>query len=161
VVQRSKRYSMSGPWLTSLSASGHAHNPGGSVVDTNVLIVDDSSVMVDTLNTILASQGWHVQTCDSGEAGWKHLVAGAQGNLPMPDVMLLDLNMPGVDGMTLLDRIRSEEQFANLSVIVVTAETDTETRTEALGAGADDYLCKPVEVSELLARVKLYSNGNS
>jgi len=128
-------------------------------VDANILIVDDSSVMVNTLNSILVSQGCRVHACISGEAGWQHLVAGAQGDLPVPDVLLLDLNMPGLDGMTLLSRIRSRERFASMSVIVITAETDSHIRTAALGAGADDYLCKPVEVSELLARVKLWSNG--
>jgi DNA-binding response OmpR family regulator len=128
-------------------------------VDANVLIVDDSSVMVDTLNTILASQGFRVRSCASGEAGWEHLMAGVQGSLPMPDVLLLDLNMPGLDGMSLLDRIRSEERFASLSIIIVTAESDSSTRTRALGAGANDYMCKPVDVSELLERVKLWSNG--
>lgn len=126
-------------------------------MDTNVLIVDDSSVMVDTLNSILSSQGCHVETCGDGEAGWKHLMAGADGKVPMPDVLLLDLNMPGLDGLTLLGRIRKEEQFARLPVIVITADTDSKTRNRALGAGADDYLSKPVELSDLLTRVRALS----
>ncbi len=123
-------------------------------MDANVLIVDDSPVMVDTLNSILSSQGCRVETCGDGEAGWKHLMAGASGRVPMPDVLLLDLNMPGMDGLTLLDRIRNEEHLARLPVIIITADTDVRTRTQALGAGADDYLSKPVELSDLLKRVK-------
>jgi DNA-binding response OmpR family regulator len=126
-------------------------------VDANVLIVDDSPVIVDTLDSILSSQGCHVETCGSGEAGWKHLLAGASGEVPVPDVLLLDLNMPGLDGMTLLGRIRDEERLARLPVIIITAETDWETRTEAFGAGANGYLSKPVELSELLTRVELLS----
>lgn len=128
-------------------------------MDANILIVDDSSVVTDTLNSILSSQGCRVQTFRSGEAGWNHLMAGARGNVPLPDVLLLDLNMPGLDGMTLLSRIRDEEQLDALPIIIITAESDLSTKTEALGAGADDYLCKPVDVSELLARVKVWSAG--
>ena len=126
-------------------------------MDANVLIVDDSPVMVNTLSSILSSQGCRVETCDDGETGWRHLVAGASGKVPMPDVLLLDLNMPGVDGLSLLGRIRSDEHLARLPVIIVTAETDLKTRTRALGAGADDFLSKPVELSELLTRVKVLS----
>jgi DNA-binding response OmpR family regulator len=126
-------------------------------VDANVLIVDDSSVMVDTLNSILSSQGCHVESCGDGEAGWNHLVAGANGEVPVPDVLLLDLSMPELDGLTLLDRIRNEDRLARLPVIVITADTDSKTRMRALGAGADDYLSKPVEISDLLARVRLLS----
>lgn len=125
----------------------------------NILIVDDSSVMADTLNSILSSQGCYVQTVRSGEAGWNHLMAGARGNVPMPDVLLLDLNMPGLDGMTLLNRIRDKEELDTLPIIIITAESDLSTRSEALGAGADDYLCKPVDVSELLTRVKTWSGA--
>jgi len=130
-------------------------------VDANVLIVDDSPVMVNTLSSILSSQGFRVATCDDGETGWKHLMAGTRGKVPMPDVLLLDLNMPGVDGLTLLGRIRKEEQLARLPVIIITAETDLKTRTKALGAGADDYLSKPVELSDLLTRVRACSTRNT
>ncbi len=130
-------------------------------MDANVLIVDDSPVMVNTLSSILSSQGFCVATCDDGETGWNHLMAGTRGKVPMPDVLLLDLNMPGIDGLTLLGRIRQEEQLARLPVIIITAETDMKTRTEALGAGADDYLSKPVELSDLLTRVKACSTRNA
>jgi DNA-binding response OmpR family regulator len=77
----------------------------------------------------------------------------------MPDVLLLDLNMPGLDGMTLLGWIRSDERLAGLPVIIITGETDRARRAEALDAGADDYLCKPVELSDLLTRVKAWASG--
>jgi len=130
---------------------------GEAIVDANVLIVDDSPVMVNTLNTILSSQGCRVETCSDGEAGWRHLMARVSGKGPMPDVLLLDLNMPGLDGLTLLDRIRNEDQLARLPIIIITADSDLQTRMKALGAGADDYLAKPVELSDLLKRVELLS----
>jgi DNA-binding response OmpR family regulator len=126
-------------------------------VNADVLIVDDSPVIADTLDGVLSSQGYRVRTCASGEDGWQTLMEGARGTVPLPDVLLLDLNMPGLDGLTLLGRIRHQEGLSGLPVIIITAETSSETRTEALGAGADDYLCKPVELSELLSRVARWS----
>ena len=126
-------------------------------MNADVLIVDDSPVIADTLDGVLSSQGYRVRTCGSGEDGWHHLLEGAHGRVPLPDVLLLDLNMPGLDGLTLLGRIRHQEGLVGLPVIIITAETSAEIRTEALGAGANDYLCKPVELSELLARVRWWT----
>jgi DNA-binding response OmpR family regulator len=71
----------------------------------------------------------------------------------IPDLLLLDPNVSGLDELRLLGRIRAEERLASMPVIVLTAETDAQVREEALGAGASDYLSKPVELSELLDRV--------
>jgi DNA-binding response OmpR family regulator len=123
-------------------------------VEAKVLIVDDSSIMVDTLNSILSSHGCSVESCLDGEAGWEHLRAGMAGKTPMPDLLLLDLNIPDPDGMTLLGRIRAEKRLARLPVIVITSDTDAGTRKKALRAGATDYISKPVVLSELLSRVE-------
>jgi DNA-binding response OmpR family regulator len=127
-------------------------------VEAKVLIVDDSTIMVDTLDSILSSHGCYVEACLDGETGWQRLRAGMSGDIPMPDLLLLDLNMPGLDGMTLLSRIRAEKRLARLPVIVITAETDTTTRKRVLRAGANDYLSKPVVLSELLSRVEVFSS---
>lgn len=124
---------------------------------TNILILDDSSALVNTLDSILSSHGYRVEACGDGEAGWKRLIAGVSGRIPIPDLLLLDLNIPGLDGLTLLNRIRAERRLARLRVLVLTAEDDARVRTEALGAGANDYLSKPIELSELLARVGMLS----
>ena len=123
-------------------------------MEAHVLIVDDSSIMVDTLNGILSSHGWSVESCLDGEAGWERLRAGMTERIPMPDLLLLDLTMPGLDGMTLLGRIRAEKRLAHLPVIVITADTDAGTRQKALKAGATDYISKPVVLSDLLSRVE-------
>ena len=101
-------------------------------MEANVLIVDDSSIMVDTLNSILSSEGCYVEACLDAEAGWERLTAGIAGKDAVPDLLLLDLNMPGLDGMALLGRIRAEERLARLPVIIITAETDPWTRSRAL-----------------------------
>jgi DNA-binding response OmpR family regulator len=114
--------------------------------------------MVDTLDSILSSQGCSVESCLDGETGWARLREGIAGNIPLPDLLLLDLNMPGLDGLSLLGRIRAEESLARLPVVVITAETDVGTRKRALKAGANDYLSKPIVLSELLSRVEGFSS---
>jgi len=126
-------------------------------MEANVLIVDDSSTMVDTLNSILSSQGCSVEACLDAEAGWERLTAGLSGKDAVPDLLLLDLNMPGMDGMALLGRIRAEERLARLPVVIITAEADPRTRGKALKAGADAFLSKPIVLSELIARVEGFS----
>ncbi|MDY7076147.1 MAG: response regulator [Chloroflexota bacterium] len=124
----------------------------------NVLIVDDSIVVVEALTNILSDQDYGVESCNDGESGWDRLVAGAEQRNPMPDLLLLDLNMPGIDGLTLLRRMRADERFALLPVIILTVEADPGTRLAALQAGANDYLPKPVQTVELLARVEALLN---
>jgi signal transduction histidine kinase len=125
-------------------------------MDARILLVDDSPALIDALSDILSGQGYQIESCNNGESGWSRLVAGAEKRASMPDLLLLDLMMPGVDGMTLLSRIRTDERFALLPVIVLTVQTDAETRMEALKTGASDYLAKPVHTAELLARVKAF-----
>jgi signal transduction histidine kinase/DNA-binding response OmpR family regulator len=123
-------------------------------MDVKILIVEDSNVVVKALTNILSRQGYGVESCMDGESGWNRLVAGAEHRAPMPDLLLLDLNLPGIDGLTLLRRLRADERFARLPVVILTGETDADTRLTALETGANDYLLKPVQTVELLARVK-------
>jgi signal transduction histidine kinase len=125
-------------------------------MDIRILIVDDSTTVVEALTNILSDQGYGVESCNDGESGWNRLVAGAERRAPMPDLLLLDLNMPGMDGLTLLRRIRADERFALLPVLVLTVEADADTRMAVLEAGANDYLPKPVQTIELLARVRAF-----
>jgi signal transduction histidine kinase/DNA-binding response OmpR family regulator len=123
-------------------------------MDVRVLIIDDSRAVVEALSDTLSSQGYQAESCGDGRSGWERLVAGAERQTPMPDLLLLDLNMPGIDGLTLLRRMRADERFALLPVIILTVEADPYTRLEALQAGANDYLPKPVQTVELLARLQ-------
>jgi signal transduction histidine kinase/DNA-binding response OmpR family regulator len=128
--------------------------PAEKRTDVAILIVDDSAPLVQSLTYALTNEGYGVESRRDGQQGWDRLVAAAERKAGMPDLLLLDLNMPGMDGLTLLRRLRADERFALLPVVILTGETDTETRFEALEAGANDYLPKPVQAVELLARVK-------
>ena len=124
-------------------------------MDAQILVIDDSALIVEILRNILSLQGYQVESRNDGQSGWDRLV---EDEAPRPDLVLLDLNMPGMDGLTLLRRLRADERFALLPVIILTGETDSDTRIQALKAGANDYLSKPVQAVELLARVKTILN---
>lgn len=123
-------------------------------MDARILIVDDSPDLVQVLSDILTQQGYRVESRDGGKSGWERLMAAVERQAPMPDLLLLDLMMPDIDGLTLLRRIRADERLALLPVVILTAQADSDTRLMALEAGANDYLPKPVQTIELLARVK-------
>ncbi len=123
-------------------------------MDARVLVIDDSPDITEVLTDILSKQGYQVESRRDGETGWKRLMDGAALKSPMPDLLLLDLMMPGIDGLTLLRRLRADERFTLLPVVILTAQADSETRLTALQAGANDYIPKPIQPLELLARVK-------
>ncbi|MEE8391888.1 MAG: response regulator [Anaerolineae bacterium] len=101
-------------------------------MDIRILIIDDSTAVVEALTKILSGEGYGVESCSDGESGWNRLVAGAEQRAPMPDLLLLDLNMPGIDGLALLRRMRADERFALLPAIILTVETDADTRMTVL-----------------------------
>jgi len=115
-------------------------------VKTRVLVVDDQPANVRLLEATLTPRGYDVRGVESGEQA---LAALAEGGT---DLVLLDIVMPGLDGYEVCRRIRADPALAFLPVVMVTASGD-EQKTKALEAGADDFLTKPIDRSELLARV--------
>jgi class 3 adenylate cyclase len=113
---------------------------------STVLVVDDQPPNVRLLEAILAPRGYDVRTAGSGEEALRLI---AEDDI---DLVLLDILMPGLDGYEVCRRIREQVDTAYLPVVMVTASGD-EQKVKALEAGADDFLTKPVNQSELLARV--------
>lgn len=111
-----------------------------------VLVVEDDPQMLRFLRALLRSQGYQLYTERGGKDG---LAAAAQ---VMPDVILLDLNLPDLDGMAITRELR---EWSNVPVIVISARDDERDRIEALDLGADDYLTKPFSSGELLARLRV------
>lgn len=113
-----------------------------------VLIVDDVPINVRLLSSILEIEGYQVSTATNGP--------DALASMPeaVPDVVLLDVMMPGMDGFEVCRRLKSEPATAHVPVVMVTALQETSDRVRALEAGADDFLTKPVDDVEVLARVK-------
>jgi two-component system OmpR family response regulator len=111
-----------------------------------VLVVEDDPDMASVLRRGLGEEGWTVEVADSGRAGLQLALAGD------PDVVLLDLGLPGLDGLTVLARLR--ECGRSGPVLVLTARDAVEDRVRGLDQGADDYLVKPFAFAELLARLR-------
>ncbi|MGE5337317.1 MAG: response regulator [Gemmatimonadota bacterium] len=110
-----------------------------------VLVVDDEAEIREMLAEYLASHGFEVMTADGGKS-MRELLAKQ-----VPDVVLLDVNLPGEDGLTLARYVR--ERF-DLPIIMVTAADEVVDRVVGLEVGADDYLTKPFDPRELRARIK-------
>jgi CheY-like chemotaxis protein/class 3 adenylate cyclase len=114
----------------------------------HVLVVDDTPQNVRLLADLLAADGHRVSTAASGAEALA-IVAG-----DTPDLVLLDVMMPGMSGYEVCRRLRSEEKTSLLPVVLVTALDPGEERIKGIEAGADDFLTKPVNQMELLARVR-------
>jgi len=112
-----------------------------------ILIVDDLPANVRLLRAVLEPRGYAVACAESGEAALARL---AQGGI---DLVLLDIVMPGLDGYEVCRRVRADPATAFLPVVMITASGEQEKR-RALDAGADDFVTKPFDQAELLARVR-------
>ncbi len=113
-----------------------------------ILAVDDEEHILELLEYNLASNGFRVLTAGSGEEGIEILKKEAV------DLVLLDIMLPGIDGMEMLKRIRKNSELAELPVIMLTAKSEEINKVLGLEVGADDYISKPFGIYELVARVK-------
>ncbi|MBW4531643.1 MAG: response regulator transcription factor [Aphanothece saxicola GSE-SYN-MK-01-06B] len=113
-----------------------------------LLLVDDEPGLRTAVKAYLEDEGFAVTTANDGEEGWT--AAQAQ----MPDVVITDVMMPRCDGYGLLKRLRADERLGGTPVIFLTAKGMTADRIAGFQAGADDYIPKPFDPDELVARVR-------
>jgi len=113
-----------------------------------ILIVDDEERNLRLLEAMLLPLGYEVFKASDGE------VALSQVHLVSPDVILLDIMMPKLDGFGVAMRLKGNPETSRIPIVMVTALSETEDRVRALEAGADDFLSKPLDKTELAARVK-------
>jgi len=113
-----------------------------------VLVVDDDPDMAGYLARLLAQQGMQADVAADGHVALEMIAAAP------PDLVLLDVQMPGPNGFEICRRLKSADATALLPVVLVTALEDKDSRVRGIEAGADDFLSKPVQREELLARVK-------
>ena len=111
----------------------------------DLLVVDDDPKITSLLRRALGAEGYSVRTANGGGEGL------ARVRERLPDLVVLDLLMPGVDGMEVCQRLREE---SDVPILILTAKDETQDRVRGLDTGADDYLVKPFELEELLARVR-------
>jgi two-component system KDP operon response regulator KdpE len=113
---------------------------------SRVLVVDDEPAILRFLRTSLRAEGYDIVEAETGEA------ALAEVRRRAPDLIVLDLGLPGLDGLEVIRLVR--EPGSVVPIIVLTSRTDEAGKVEALDLGADDYVTKPFGVDELLARMR-------
>jgi len=113
----------------------------------NVLVVDDEPAVRESLRRALELEGYTVELAEDGETALEKLAGAAE-----PDAVILDILMPGIDGLEVCRRVRASGN--HVPVLMLTARTEVDSRVAGLDAGADDYLSKPFALAELLARLR-------
>lgn len=113
-----------------------------------ILVVDDEPSIVDVLTRFLSREGYEVVTAANG------LQALERVSQEQPDLILLDVTMPEMDGFTVCQRLKEDENTALIPITMLTGLDDREHRTRGIEAGADDFLTKPFEQSILRARIR-------
>lgn len=119
-----------------------------------ILIVDDEVVSRYTVEALLESEGYHLVFAESGPE------ALAKAEALVPDLMLLDVVMPGMDGFQVCQKLRANPRLAELPVVMVTALDDRESRIRGIEMGADDFMTKPFDCAELRARIRTITRLN-
>ena len=112
-----------------------------------ILVVDDDPGMCEVVQSILVTEGPQVFTAVDGEDGVQKAVE------IKPDLILLDIGMPKVDGLTFCEAIRATANACKIPIIIITGQTNRDRVQQCLKAGADDFLSKPLQIEELLACV--------
>jgi type IV pilus assembly protein PilB len=119
------------------------HVPG-----RRVLVVEDSRTIAAVVKYFLELEGFTVSVAEDGLAGLEMAFQ------ERPDMIVSDLNMPGMDGLAMIRALRQDRRTSDVRVLMLTSETSVESETQGFAAGADDYILKPVEPRRLAARVK-------
>jgi two-component system KDP operon response regulator KdpE len=127
--------------------AGHCRITAGALTleHEHILVVDDESQITRVLRTSLSSHGYDIRVANDGEAALEIMKDWS------PDLVITDLAMPNMEGLELCRRLRAKTQ---IPIIVLSVRGEEQTKVEALDAGADDYVTKPFDMRELLARVR-------
>ncbi|OKL49612.1 DNA-binding response regulator [Boudabousia liubingyangii] len=119
-------------------------DPTGEV---SILVVDDEEMLASLLSSALEYEGWTVHTAGTGNRAIR------MANELKPDVILLDIGLPDMDGLTVLRRIRATQPL--VPILFLTARDAVADRVAGLNAGADDYVTKPFDLAEVVARIQV------
>lgn len=111
-----------------------------------ILVVEDDNAIKNLITTTLEAHNYKYHVSQTGNSAILEVISNK------PDVIFLDLGLPDIDGIEIINKIRS---WSNVPIIVISARSEDKDKIEALDAGADDYLTKPFSVDELLARLRV------
>lgn len=113
-----------------------------------ILVVDDEQDLLDLIEYNLKKEGFDVLKAEDGEEGIK------MARKHSPDLILLDIMMPKMDGLEAVEIIRDDEELKRIPIIFLTARGDEKTEVEGLNKGGDDYITKPISTTKLISRIK-------
>lgn len=131
----------------------HPQNDKGAAMAQHVLIVDDEPNIVLSLEFLLSRSGFTVATAGDGEG------ALAAARERRPDVVLLDIMLPGMDGYELCQAFREQPDMQDVPILMLTARGREVDREKGLSLGADDYIVKPFSTREVVERVRRLAGG--
>lgn len=117
---------------------------------SRILIVDDSNVNLSVLSSMLLDH-YDIKLASSGEKAWDILISET-----LPDLLLLDIMMPGMDGLTLCSRVKEKRRLQDIPVIFISGLDDPDDILKAFAVGGVDYITKPFQIEEVLARVDVH-----
>jgi DNA-binding response OmpR family regulator len=137
-----------GKFHASMRADAQAHLSERFMVRGTILVIDDEKDLIELVGYNLEKEGFQVQGALDGESGL------AMAAHDLPDIILVDLMLPGIDGLEVCRRLRSETRTAGIPIIMLTAKSSEPDRIVGLELGADDYVTKPFSPRELAARIK-------
>jgi DNA-binding response OmpR family regulator len=132
-----------------------AEGPAATSGARRALVVEDDPGVRYLLRFILEQQGWAVAEAETGHAGMRHVHQGEPA-----DIVLLDIMLPEVDGLEILDALRASPRWRAVPVMMLTARGDEASVKRALASGANDYLAKPFDPAELAARVQRLTSSS-
>jgi len=122
--------------------------------DINILVVDDDPMMQKVIEASLMKDNYKMVFASTGEEGIE------MARSLMPDLILLDVVMPGMDGFEVCSLMRNDDQLLYIPIIMITALDDRDSKIQGLEAGADDYICKPFDKLKFRARVRTITRLN-
>ena len=120
-----------------------------------VLVVEDNERNMKLFRDVLQASGYRTLEATTGERAVELVLEHG------PDLVLMDIQLPDIDGVAALDRLRAEERTASVPVLALTAQAMEGDRERFLAAGFDGYLSKPVDIADFVATVKRYCEGRS
>jgi len=117
---------------------------------SEIVIAEDDETTREVVEFNLTEKGWDVVAFPDGDECWEHLETRASDP---PDLVVLDVMMPELDGVSILERIRGHDALVDLQVVMLTSRNREEDIVQALDAGADDFVAKPFSEAELVGRI--------
>jgi two-component system phosphate regulon response regulator PhoB len=122
--------------------------PASSMAKESILVIEDEDDIAELVHYNLERSGYRVQLARDGESGLKEAIAR------LPNLIVLDLMLPGIDGLEVCRRLRMDPRCREIPIIILTARTEETDVVLGLEMGADDYLAKPFSPRELIARIR-------